>query len=144
MLGYSNKNYNLSLTSLSVFPLPVLFAVLNYFNRQWNVINFSTPLQFHFSTKKKNYFMVIPRWMSGKQLANRGPGKLKRDFGAKSTCSQAKKKITSSPSKNYLPHCHSCWKVEWYFHKLIKKIPVHKCLEIRWKTVHFCIHNFCV
>ena len=29
--------------------------------------------------------------MSGKQLANRGPGKLKRDFGAKSTCSQAKK-----------------------------------------------------
>ena len=29
--------------------------------------------------------------MSGKQLANRGPCKLKRDFGAKSTCSQAKK-----------------------------------------------------
>ena len=56
MLGDSNKNYNLSLTSLSGFPLPVLFAGLNCFNRQWNISDFSTPLQFHFSTKKKILF----------------------------------------------------------------------------------------
>ena len=50
---------------------------------------YSTPISLFY--EKKLYFMVIPRWMSGKQLANRGPCKLKRDFGAKSTCSQAKK-----------------------------------------------------